>query len=49
MKKDTHSTYSMPTIEDSIAHNQIKEADLLPDPESRLDSMEMKEKPIGDF
>ena len=48
MKKDTHSTYSMPTIEDSIAHNQIKEADLLPDPESRLDSMEMKEKPIGD-
>lgn len=38
----------MPTIEDSIAHNQIMKADLLPDPESRLDSMNMKEKPIGD-
>jgi hypothetical protein len=44
MKKDTHSIYSMPTI----SHSQIKEADLLPDPESRLDSMEMKEKPILD-
>lgn len=39
----------MPTVEDSIAHNKIKEADLLPDPESRLDSMEMKERPIEDF
>jgi hypothetical protein len=48
MKKDTHSTYSMPTIENSIAHNQIVKADLLPDPESRLDSMKMKEKPILD-
>ncbi|HEU4789457.1 MAG TPA: hypothetical protein VFS71_07215 [Flavobacterium sp.] len=48
MKKDTHSIYSMPTLEDSIAHNKIKEADLLPDPESRLDSMEMKERPIED-
>lgn len=38
----------MPTLEDSIAHNKIKEADLLPDPESRLDSMEMKERPIMD-
>ena len=38
----------MPTLENSIAHNKIKEADLLPDPESRLDSMEMKERPIMD-
>ncbi|MDR6845158.1 hypothetical protein [Flavobacterium granuli] len=48
MKKDTHSIYSMPTIEDSIAHSQILKADLLPDSESRLDSMEMKERPIED-
>src|SRR6187431_612326 len=48
MKKDTHSTYSMPTIEDSIMHNQILKADLLPDSESRLDSMDMKERPIFD-
>ncbi|PVX45742.1 hypothetical protein C8C85_1547 [Flavobacterium sp. 103] len=48
MKKDTHSTYAMSTIEDFIAHKQIKEADLLPDSESRLDSMEMKERPILD-
>lgn len=38
----------MSTIEDFIAHKQIKEADLLPDSESRLDSMEMKERPILD-
>jgi hypothetical protein len=49
MKKDTHSTYSMPIIEDSITHSQIKKADLLPDPESSLDSMEKKERPIMDF
>lgn len=36
----------MPTIEDFNPHGQIKKADLLPDPESRLDSMENKEKPI---
>ena len=48
MKKDTHSTYSIQTIEDSIEHNQILKADLLPDPESRLDSMNMKERPIFD-
>lgn len=34
----------MPTIE----HNQILKADLLPDSESRLDSMDMKERPILD-
>src|SRR6187402_2081780 len=48
MKKDTHSIYSMPTVEDAILRSQIKKADLLPDPESRLDSMEMKERPIMD-
>src|SRR5258705_1537767 len=48
MKKYTHSTYSIPTIENFIPNNQIMKADLLPDPESRLDSMEMKERPIID-
>jgi hypothetical protein len=48
MKKDTNSTYLVPTVENSNSHKQIKAADLLPDPESSLDSMEMKEKPIGD-
>ena len=40
MNKDTLPTQALPQY-------QILEADLLPDPESRLDSMEMKEKPIG--
>ena len=38
----------MPTIEDYMPHSQINKADLLSDPESRLDSMEMKERPIMD-
>jgi hypothetical protein len=48
MKKDSQSQYIMPTVENSIPHSQIKKADLLPDPESRLDSAEMKERPIMD-
>lgn len=40
---------SSSTLEDhTIPNNTIKKADLLPDPESRLDSMEMKEKPLMD-
>jgi hypothetical protein len=35
-------------IEESIPHFQIKKADLSPDPEARLDSIEMKHKPIAD-
>lgn len=38
----------MPTVEDFNPHSQIKKADLLPDSESRLDSMESKEKPVLD-
>ncbi|MEO8533361.1 MAG: hypothetical protein ABI441_06415 [Flavobacterium sp.] len=35
-------------VDNPIVNIRIKKADLLPDPESQLDSMEMKEKPIGD-
>jgi hypothetical protein len=48
MKKDTNSTYLEPTVEVSILHSRIKEADLSSSPEARLDSAEMKERPIGD-
>lgn len=48
MKKDSHSTFSMPTVEDFNPHSQIMKADLSPNPGSRLDSMEMKERPIMD-
>ena len=48
MKKDSHSTFSMLRVEDFNPHIQIKKADLSPDPESRLDSIEMKERPIID-
>lgn len=41
MDKDTAST-------ETLSQYQILRADLLPDSESSLDSMEMKEKPIGD-
>lgn len=34
--------------DNSIPNIQIKKADLSPDPKSRLDSIEMKEKPLGD-
>lgn len=38
----------MPIVEDFNPNSQIKKADLLPDSESRLDSMESKEKPVLD-
>jgi hypothetical protein len=43
MKKHTLSI-----VDDSIQECPIKIADLLPDSESRLDSIEMKHKPLGD-
>lgn len=43
MEKHTVSLQNNP-----IPNNLIRKADLLPDPASRLDSMEMKEKPLRD-
>ncbi|MNQ64206.1 hypothetical protein D3C85_786200 [compost metagenome] len=40
--------YTLSIVDDPIPNDQIKIADFLPDPESRLDSMEMKHKPIRD-
>ncbi|WP_264537474.1 hypothetical protein [Flavobacterium sp. N1736] len=48
MENHTVSITSLPLGDNPIPNNIIKKADLLPDPESRLDSMEMKEKPLGD-
>lgn len=48
MEKHTVSVASLPLDDNTISNTQIKKADLLPDPESQLDSMEMKEKPILD-
>lgn len=48
MENYTVSQASLPLVDNPIPNSQIKKADLLPDPESQLDSMEMKEKPIGD-
>ena len=48
MGKYTVSVVSLPLGDNPIPNSQIEKADLLPDPESRLDSIEMKEKPIGD-
>jgi hypothetical protein len=48
MEKYIESTAST-LLDNPIPNSQIKKVDLLPDPESRLDSIEMKEKPIGDF
>lgn len=47
---ENHTITEIPT---TLAHNQIlnsliKKADLLPDPESQLDSMEMKQTPLND-
>jgi len=39
---------SLPLSDNTIQNSLITKADLLPDPESQLDSMEMKEKPIAD-
>jgi hypothetical protein len=48
MEKYNISVSSLPLDDNPIPNNRIKEADLLPDSESRLDSMEMKEKPMLD-
>lgn len=48
MEKHTVSVASLPLDDNTISNTRIKKADLLPDPESRLDSMEMKEKPLMD-
>lgn len=40
--------YTLSLVDAPIPNDQIKIADFLPDAESRLDSMEMKHKPIGD-
>jgi hypothetical protein len=48
MENHTVSLTSLPLGDNPIPNSQIKKADLLPDPESKLDSMEMKEKPMLD-
>ena len=48
MEKHTVSVASLPLDANTISNTRIKKVDLLPDPESRLDSMEMKEKPLMD-
>jgi hypothetical protein len=48
MEKHTISVASLPLSDNPIVNTQIKIADLLPDSESQLDSMEMKEKPLMD-
>ncbi|TPG45207.1 hypothetical protein [Flavobacterium pectinovorum] len=48
MEKHTISVASLPLSDNPTANTQIKIADLLPDSESQLDSMEMKEKPLMD-
>lgn len=48
MEKHTVSVASLPLDDNTIPNSQIKKADLLPDPESQLDTMQMKEKPILD-
>jgi hypothetical protein len=49
MENYTVSQASLPLVDNPIPNNLIKQADLLPDAASRLDSMDMKEKPILDF
>jgi hypothetical protein len=48
MEKDTVTVAPLTLVDNPIPNIHIKKADLLPDPESRLDSMEMKEKPMSD-
>jgi hypothetical protein len=48
MEKHAVPLASLPSGDNPILHNQVKKADLLPDSESRLDSREMKEKPMAD-
>lgn len=48
MEQNTISIASLPLEDNPISNNKIIKADLLPNPESRLDSMEMKETPLYD-
>lgn len=48
MEKYNVSVASSTLEDNTIPNDKIKKVDLLPDPESRLDSMEMKEKPLMD-
>jgi hypothetical protein len=48
MEKHIESVASLPLENNPITYPLIKKADLLPNPESRLDSMEMKETPLFD-
>jgi len=48
MENPAISLTSLSLSDNPIPNNNITKADLLPDPESRLDSMEMKEKPMSD-
>jgi hypothetical protein len=48
MEKYNVSVVSSTLEDNTIPNDKIKKVDLLPDPESRLDSMEMKEKPLMD-
>jgi hypothetical protein len=48
MENHTIPQASLSLVDNPKSNNQIIKADLLPDLESQLDSMEMKEKPIGD-
>ena len=48
MEKYSISESSLFQGDTKVPNSQIKKADLLPDPESQLDSAEMKEKPIKD-
>jgi hypothetical protein len=48
MEKHIESVASLPLETNPTTYHQIKRADLLPHPESRLDSMEMKETPLSD-
>jgi len=48
MEKYNVSVVSSTLEDNTIPNDKIKKVDLLPDPESLLDSMEMKEKPLMD-
>jgi hypothetical protein len=48
MEQNTISIASLPLEDNPIPNNIIIKADLLPNPDSRLDSMEMKETPLYD-
>ncbi|KFF15051.1 hypothetical protein [Flavobacterium hydatis] len=48
MEDNTISIALLPLVDNRVPNNKIIKADLLPNPESRLDSMEMKETPLYD-